>query len=64
MTRKQRRMLLNTAAFISAGPLVLYSVPTLINSHDSIALICALLLGVGWLGWAAYILYEFNREIV
>jgi len=63
MTRKERRMVLNTAAWIAAGPLVLYSVPTLINSHDSIALICALFLGTGWCGWAAYLFYEFNKEI-
>lgn len=63
MTRKQRHLIYEMAAILAALFFGVFTVPTLINAHDTIALMCAFGLVVVWVVWGAYFLYRLSKEI-
>lgn len=63
MTRKERHIAFEGAAIIAASFFGLFTVPALINAHDTIPLVAAVgLIGV-WLGWLLFFAYRLSREI-
>lgn len=62
MTKKQRHAIYEGVAIILAGFGGMFTVPELMNAHQSNALLAAGILFVGWLTWLAYFLYR-NRNI-
>jgi hypothetical protein len=62
MTSRQRQWIHEALAITVAGIFGLFAVPTLISAHDSVALLCAVVLLGGWVGWVTYFVYRINRE--
>lgn len=64
MTRKQRHMIYEAAGLLLAAFFGLFTVPALINAHDTIALVAALGMVFVWLGWTAFFTYRINKELL
>lgn len=63
MTRKERHFVYEAAALLAAAFFGLFTVPALINAHDTIALTAAVGLISVWGGWLLFFAYRFSREI-
>lgn len=63
MTRKERHFIYEAGAILLAAFFGLFTVPALINAHDTVALAAAAgLIGV-WVLWVLFFAYRFSREI-
>jgi len=62
MTKKERHALYEGGAIIVAGVAGVFTVPELLNAHNSNLGLAAGLLFVGWLLWVAYFIYR-NRNL-
>lgn len=63
MTRKERRNVVEGTAIIAAlTMLVLFVMPAMINSRESVAFVIAVLMGVGGFGWLVYFIYRISGE--
>lgn len=60
MTRKERSFVIEGMAVLIGGLFGSVAVPTLISAHDSVALLAAIGLLLGWICWVAYFLYRIN----
>jgi len=58
MTQKERHAIYEAAALFFAGFGLAITVPTLINAHDSIALLAALFMILAWAGWGSFFTYR------
>ena len=63
MTRKERHFAYEAAAILAASFFGLFTVPALINAHDTVALASAVGLIAVWIGWLLFFAYRFSREI-
>lgn len=63
MTRKQRHLVYEAIGIMLAAFFGLFTVTTLINAHDTIALVSAFGLIAVWAGWVLFFVYRFSKEI-
>lgn len=62
MPRKFRHLVYEMVAILLATFFGVFTIPALINTHDTIALMCAVgLVGV-WIVWGLYFLYRLSKE--
>lgn len=62
MTSKERRAFNEGAAIIAVGALGAFVIPTLINAHDSVALLAGAVLGLGWLACGASFIHRISSK--
>jgi len=63
MTEKQIYLLCEGALGLVLSFFGIFSVPALVNSHDTIALACAIGLFCGWIGWFIFFNYRVMKEL-
>lgn len=63
MPRKQRHLVYEMMAIFLATFFGIFTVPALINTHDTIALVCAVGLLMIWSTWGLYFFYRLSKEI-
>lgn len=62
MTKKQRHLIYELVAIGFAGIFGVFTIPALLSARDSIAVVCAGLLLIGWAIWLGYFIYRANRS--
>ncbi|KKC25793.1 hypothetical protein WP12_12105 [Sphingomonas sp. SRS2] len=62
MTTKERRAFHEGVAIVATGALGVFVIPTLINAHQSVALLAGACLGLAWLAWGASFLFRISKE--
>lgn len=63
MTRKQRHLIYEALGLLAAAFFGLFTVTTLLNAHDTIALVAAVGLLATWFGWLLFFIYRFSKEL-
>lgn len=61
MNRKLRHLLYELFIMMVNGLALAFIIPPLINAHESMALLAAGMLFLGFLGWIAFFLYRLER---
>jgi len=61
MNRKQRHLCYEGIVMLFVALGLVFIIPTMMNEHDSIALLAAGLLGIGFLGWVVFFATRISR---
>jgi L-lactate permease len=62
MTSKQRHLVYEAIAMSVAGILGAFSVPMMLNERNSVSVVTAGLLILGWVIWVAYFIYRASKH--